>query len=231
MQTTNAGSRSTSPRSGDEEEAQLVRRIACQDRHAFELLYRIYYRRLTRFLDRVTRRPQMIDEILDDTMLVVRRKAATFNGASQVSTWLFAIAYRKAMKTFKREDSFDLDEAASAPSPETALLEGEWRSDGWSPWARMACAACCTPPTLITTKSMYSTVLSRPSIFLVRSRTRSSPPDLPRSASRTSAGAWSRAATSTRPGALLLRPLDSANSATGFWWVISGTDASTLMTW
>jgi len=128
MQTTNAGSRSTSPRSGDEEEAQLVRRIACQDRHAFELLYRIYYRRLTRFLDRVTRRPQMIDEILDDTMLVVWRKAATFNGASQVSTWLFAIAYRKAMKTFKREDSFDLDEAASAPSPETALLEGEWRS-------------------------------------------------------------------------------------------------------
>jgi len=131
MQTTNAGSRSTSPRSGDEEEAQLVRRIACQDRHAFELLYRIYYRRLTRFLDRVTRRPQMIDEILDDTMLVVWRKAATFNGASQVSTWIFAIAYRKAMKTFKRErrvqDSFDLDEAASAPSPETALLEGEWR--------------------------------------------------------------------------------------------------------
>ena len=110
-----------------------MRRIACQDRHAFELLYRIYYRRLTRFLDRVTRRPQMIDEILDDTMLVVWRKAATFNGASQVSTWIFAIAYRKAMKAFKRErgrvqGSLDLHESTCAPSPEIAFIEGESRS-------------------------------------------------------------------------------------------------------
>jgi DNA-directed RNA polymerase specialized sigma24 family protein len=55
-----------------------MRRIACQEQHAFALLYRIYYRRLTRFLDRAARRPQMIEEILDDTMLVVWRRAATF---------------------------------------------------------------------------------------------------------------------------------------------------------
>ena len=133
MQTTKQDSRSALPRPGDVEETQLVRRIACQDRHAFELLYRIYYRRLTRFLDRVTRKPQMIDEILDDTMLVVWRKAATFNGASQVSTWIFAIAYRKAMKAFKRErgrvqGSLDLDAPACAPSPEIAFIEGESRS-------------------------------------------------------------------------------------------------------
>jgi len=133
MQMAKAGSLDTLRRPGDEEEVRLVRRIAEQDRHAFELLYRIYYRRLTRFLDRVTRRPQMIDEIVDDTMLVVWRKAATFNGASQVSTWIFAIAYKKAMKAFKRERSkaqgaFHPDEPTYAPSPETTFIEGQSHS-------------------------------------------------------------------------------------------------------
>lgn len=133
MQTTKLDSRSASQAPRDADEVHLLRRIARQERHAFELLYRIYYRRLTRFLDRVTRRPQMIEEILDDTMLVVWRRAATFNGASQVSTWIFAIAYRKAMKALKRERTrkqslFDNDEPAHAPSPETAFIERESRS-------------------------------------------------------------------------------------------------------
>ena len=110
-----------------------MRRIALQDRQAFEALYRTYYRRLTRFLDRFMRRPQMIDEILDDTMLVVWQKAATFNGSSQVSTWIFAIAYRKAMKALKREGGrtqilSDHEELLYAPSPESAFIDGEYRS-------------------------------------------------------------------------------------------------------
>ena len=133
MQTTIPDSRDTLPSPYGEEEAQLMRRIALQDRHAFEALYRTYYRRLTRFLDRLTRRPQIIDEILDDTMLVVWRKAAAFSGHSQVSTWIFAIAYRKAMKALKREGSrtqilFDHVEPLYAASPETAFIDGESRS-------------------------------------------------------------------------------------------------------
>ena len=133
MRTTIPDSRDTLPAPYGEGEAQLIRRIALQDRHAFEALYRTYYRRLTRFLDRLTRRPQIIDEILDDTMLVVWRKAGTFNGHSQVSTWIFAIAYRKAMKALKREGSrtqilFDHDEPLYAPSPEAAFIDGESRS-------------------------------------------------------------------------------------------------------
>ena len=118
---------------GNEAEARLVARIASEDQHAFEVLYRIYYRRLTRFLDRVTRRPHAIEEILDDTMLAVWRKAATFNGSSLVSTWIFAIAYRMALKALKRDRAwmrnlFDDREEVFAPSPEAALIEGESRS-------------------------------------------------------------------------------------------------------
>jgi RNA polymerase sigma-70 factor (ECF subfamily) len=105
----------------------MLSRIALKDTQAFEVLYRAYYRRLTRFLEQVTRRPQLIEEILDDTMLVVWRKAATFNGQSQVSTWIFAIAYNKAMKALKRLqvplDPSDGDAPCPADGPEAALIK------------------------------------------------------------------------------------------------------------
>jgi RNA polymerase sigma-70 factor (ECF subfamily) len=133
MSETTAGSRGSSAGATEDEERALIRRIGGQERDAFELLYRIYYRRLMRFLDRVMRRPQMIEEILDDTMLVVWHKAATFNGASQVSTWIFAIAYKKAMKALNRErrrmlSAVDQEEPSYAPSLETVLIDGETSS-------------------------------------------------------------------------------------------------------
>ena len=133
MQTPKTNPHSEPSGLGNEAEARLVARIAGQDQHAFEVLYRIYYRRLVRFLERVTRRPHAIEEILDDTMLAVWRKADTFNGSSQVSTWIFAIAYRMALKSFKRDRNwvrnlFDDREETSAPSPEAELIAGQARS-------------------------------------------------------------------------------------------------------
>src|SRR5258708_15438272 len=40
-----------------------------KDMRAFELLYRNYYRRLTRFLHRITRQAYLVEEIVNDTML------------------------------------------------------------------------------------------------------------------------------------------------------------------
>jgi RNA polymerase sigma-70 factor (ECF subfamily) len=134
MQTPKTNPHSDSSGLGNEAEVDLVHRIASQDQYAFEVLYRIYYRRLTRFLDRITRRPHANEEVLDDTMFAVWRKAATFNGTSQVSTWIFAIAYRMALKALKRDRAWtqrlllDDGEPDTAPSPEAALIEGESRS-------------------------------------------------------------------------------------------------------
>lgn len=82
----------------DTDEIRLISRIAEGDRQAFELLYRSYFPRLARFLDRMTRSAHLIEEIVNDTMLVVWQKAHTYNHASKVSTWIFAIAYRTALK-------------------------------------------------------------------------------------------------------------------------------------
>ena len=98
-------------------EASLVGRIADGELHAFEQLYRAYHPRLTRFLDRVTRRPCLVGELLNDTMLVVWNRAVTYNGSCKVSTWIFAIAYRKAMKALSRLDEPVQDEPDDDPAP------------------------------------------------------------------------------------------------------------------
>jgi RNA polymerase sigma factor (sigma-70 family) len=89
---------------GDQKDARLLHRVADGDRCAFEILYRGFFPRLTRFLNRMTRDLALIEEIVNDTMLVVWHKAASFDATCKVSTWVFAIAYRKARKAI---DAFD----------------------------------------------------------------------------------------------------------------------------
>jgi RNA polymerase sigma-70 factor (ECF subfamily) len=86
------------------EELRLLALVRDGDRQAFETLYRIYHPRLTRFLMNLVRRPQLVEEVLNDTLMVVWERADSFNGASKLSTWIFAIAYRKAMKALRRQD-------------------------------------------------------------------------------------------------------------------------------
>lgn len=82
-------------------EAELIRRVAERDRRAFEELYGLYHRRLARFLTRLTRRYDVAEEIINDTFWVVWRNAGDFRGASQPSTWILGIAYRKARNAFR----------------------------------------------------------------------------------------------------------------------------------
>ena len=96
--------RERGPGGGMEAEMVLLDRVVGGDRAAFEQLYRLYHPRLTRFLLNLIRRPTLVEEVLNDTMMVVWHRADSFNGASKLSTWIFAIAYRKAMKGLKRQD-------------------------------------------------------------------------------------------------------------------------------
>ena len=110
-----------------EGEACLIGRVAAGDRRAFEALYRAYFPRLTRFLQRMTRSAALIEEIVNDTLLAVWRKAATFDGSSKVSTWVFAIAYRRACKALQT-----LDEPVEANAGEEAFQDSDrpdWQLD------------------------------------------------------------------------------------------------------
>jgi len=85
-------------------ELALLESIGLRDRAAFEELYRLYHPRLTSFLMRMVRRPQLVEEVLNDTMMVVWLRPDSFHGGSKLSTWIMAIAYRKALKGLKRQD-------------------------------------------------------------------------------------------------------------------------------
>jgi RNA polymerase sigma-70 factor (ECF subfamily) len=107
------------------DEASLIERIVRRDRAAFEALYRRYFPRLTRFVERMVRRPQVVGEVVNDTMWVVWRKAASYNGQSKVSTWIFSIAYRIALRALGRLRDPVECEAPDAPAPAEAEPDRE----------------------------------------------------------------------------------------------------------
>lgn len=117
-----------------EAEFVLLGRIAHGDRAAFHDLFAAYYRRLSRFCTRLLSDPPLVEEVVNDTLMVVWRKADTFNARSQVSTWIFGIAYRLAMKALAVRqshagaiESHADPEAEGAPSLATQLEESEIR--------------------------------------------------------------------------------------------------------
>ena len=114
------------------DEADLVGLVAMEDMRAFEALYRAYHPRLRRFLRGMLRQSTMVDEVLDDTMLVAWRKAHTFDATSRVSTWLFAIAYRQALKALRRldwslPDPIDEPAAPREAEPDRELAHAQLR--------------------------------------------------------------------------------------------------------
>jgi len=86
------------------EDLRLFAGVRARELDAFEALYRLYHPRLARFLLNLLHRPQLVEEVLNDTLFVVWERSDTFRGASKLSTWIFAIAYRKAMKALRRLD-------------------------------------------------------------------------------------------------------------------------------
>jgi RNA polymerase sigma factor (sigma-70 family) len=101
------------------DEAGLMARIARRDLRAFDELYRAFHPRLTRFLVTMTRRPPLVEEVLNDTMMVVWNRPERFNGSSQLSTWIFAIAYRTALSALRRQDQPVEDkDAEQRPAPD-----------------------------------------------------------------------------------------------------------------
>lgn len=106
-----------------EREAFLVSRILARDTRAFQELYESYRPRLSHFVLRLVKRPPLVEEVVNDTMMVVWDSIDRFKGESRLSTWVFAIAYRKGLKALTRnddpvEDDIHDETASSDPSPE-----------------------------------------------------------------------------------------------------------------
>lgn len=92
------------PRS-DLEDAALVTRISHGDKAAFEKLHFAYHNRVARFVSRLIRSRENIEEVVDDTFMVVWHSAGDFRRESRVSTWIIGIGYRTALKSLRSAKS------------------------------------------------------------------------------------------------------------------------------
>jgi RNA polymerase sigma-70 factor (ECF subfamily) len=104
-------------------DAQLLEKIAAGDRLALRKFYFLYHRRLQRFLTTVTSDALMMEEIINDTLLAVWRSAASFRGDSRVSTWVFGVAYRRALKTLQSAANRHAGQLASAAEDSGAAID------------------------------------------------------------------------------------------------------------
>lgn len=106
-----------------QDDRALLRRVAAGDLRAFESLYRAYHPRLSRFLMNMTRRPPLVEEVLNDTLLVLWNRPESFSGRSKLSTWIFGIAYRKALKAMRRQDQPIEDEQSEGRASSEILAD------------------------------------------------------------------------------------------------------------
>jgi len=106
---------------------ELIGRIASGDRLAMQVLFARHHVRVFRFVLRLVRDESVAEDLISEVFLDVWRQAGRFEGRSQVSTWLLAIARFKALSALRRRPDEELDEetaeAIEDPSddPEVAL--------------------------------------------------------------------------------------------------------------
>jgi RNA polymerase sigma-70 factor (ECF subfamily) len=121
--------------SAKEHDNELLVAVAAGSRQALEELYLSYHRRLVRFLSRFTPRYENVEEIINDTFMVVWQNAKDFRYASQVSTWIIGIAYRTALKSLRRQKNHsaarsldDYPEQTTDPTSDTEVQD--WLKHG-----------------------------------------------------------------------------------------------------
>lgn len=124
---------STTPMEVDE--YALLQRIVTGDTTAFEAFYKLYYPRLFRFILRTTRLPEHVEEVIQETLLLIWQQPEQFNFGSKISTWVYGIAYNKSLnvitKETRRSSDVDIDEFAEILGDPMANLAQNAENEDW----------------------------------------------------------------------------------------------------
>jgi RNA polymerase sigma-70 factor (ECF subfamily) len=118
-------------RSAPASDTALIAATATGDKLALRTLYARHHVRVYRFLLRLVHNEAVAEDLLADVFLDVWRKADRFEGRSQVTTWLLAIARHKALSALRRHGMEALDDDAAeriedpADNAEAALAKDE----------------------------------------------------------------------------------------------------------
>jgi|SRR5271170_302303 len=114
-----------------ERDSALLAAVGSGDRKALEELYLGYHRRLARFLSRFTPRYENVEEIINDTFMVVWQNARDFRQASKVSTWIIGIAYRTALKSLRRQKNHTGERSLDGYAEQSIDPTSEAETNDW----------------------------------------------------------------------------------------------------
>lgn len=91
-----------------------------RDYAAFEALFRHFAPRVKSYLLKIGRDASVAEEVMQETMIMVWRKAGQFDPSkASASTWVFTIARNLRIEAFRRDRRPELDPDDPALAPET----------------------------------------------------------------------------------------------------------------
>ena len=105
----------------------LVALIAQRDKRALQSLYSRHHVRVYRFALRFLNDEAAAEDAVSEVFIDVWRQAERFEGRSQVTTWLLAIARNKALSVLRRRSAEELDDEVAefiedpSDNPEIAM--------------------------------------------------------------------------------------------------------------
>lgn len=94
--------RAAKPAGTVKNEAALIKRLQAGDEPAFEAIFNKYSPKLYSVAQRILREPADAEEVIQEVFLTVFRKAETFQGHSQFSTWLYRLTVNEALGKIRR---------------------------------------------------------------------------------------------------------------------------------
>jgi RNA polymerase sigma-70 factor, ECF subfamily len=118
----------------DERDENLINAIATGNEAAMRTLYARHHVRIFHFIVRLGCDTDRAEDLVGEVFLTVWCQASTFEGRSQVSTWIMSIARFKALTALSRFREPRLDEesmemvADDADTPEQTVLHADRRA-------------------------------------------------------------------------------------------------------
>lgn len=116
------------------DDRQLLAAVTKGDRDAFGEIHQRHSQKLMKFAHRMTGDHQAAEEVTNDTLLVIWRSSDSFRERAKVTTWMFGIAYRLAIKQRQKRnrrtqelDIYSCEIPAGDDTADTIILRRDLR--------------------------------------------------------------------------------------------------------
>ena len=118
-----------------EQNLDLIRRMAAGDENAMRELYTAYGQRLFAYALRLTNDHDTAEDVTQETLVIAWRTAGKFRGEGRLLAWLLGIVHHTAMKTL-RQTAVPLETIEDTVPERNASPEEQAQAEEMKRWVR-----------------------------------------------------------------------------------------------